>query len=325
MPDKSQWLPSYLGTLLAPAASPELMLTFFFINLALSVLVAYTLVYALGIRFLKNRKAFFRLLVSIGTFVPVLGNMLAIAYVFFLRRQIHKHAAVDVNFYPAFEYSRLAPVKTVAYGTGWANLRLQSSDFEPEVRQQALISISRGSPRDVNLIYSKLLSDDSEELRVCAFSLLEKQQDYLHTKISHLLKKYQDIVLPEKRAFVAKQLALLYWELVYQNLSDEDIRKILLERSRFYANLALDVLFKDTTLWILLSRISIEEGKVTQGIEYLIKASELQAPQSKVIPYLAELAYQNKDYNAVKQYLKSDLSLQYIFKINKIVKFWCQI
>ena len=69
----------------------------------------------------------------------------------------------------------------------------------------------------------------------------------------------------------------------------------------------------------------MENGNTEEGLKDLDIASTYEAPQSKIIPYLAEVAYNNQDYNLVKKYLNSDNSLEYILKINKIVKFWCHL
>lgn len=300
------------------------ILEIFVLNMGISLIIAFLLVRFIPLDITKRKGAFTFFLMGIGSFIPFLGNLVAFLFVILLKKYTVDFKPIEINFYPPIQYLRKNAVKTIAHGRGWADIRLHSSHYSQEERQRALRSVHRGLPRDTNLIYNTLISDDFEELRVCAFSLLETQQDFLQTKINLLLKKYEEFSEPLKKASLAKQISLLYWELVYRNLSHQEFRQLLLERSTFFANIALEVLINDATLLILLSKISIEHGNLELGLDYLIKAKECQAPSSKTLPYLAELAYKNKNYKAVKQYLSSDPSLHYLFKINKIVDFWCK-
>lgn len=310
--------------LFQPSPTIATVIALFFVNFLISVLVSYALLNFFNLSIFKRRREFTYLLVSLGTFIPLLGNLFIIAGMYLLKKYGKDFQPVDINVYPTLEYSRKNPVKIVAYATSWANIRLHSSTYSSEQRHQALSSISRGLPRETNLIYSSLVSDDLEELRISAFSMLEAQQDYLQTKISQLIKKYEETHETYKSALIAKQIALLYWELVYRNLSEQEFRSILLERAEFFANVAMDALPEDTALLILLSKISIENGKLKEGLYHLSAAAKLQAPSSKIIPYLAELAYKRREYGEVREYLCSDIAFRYILKINKIVEFWCK-
>ncbi|WP_347251474.1 hypothetical protein [Legionella sp.] len=324
MPDQTASSQGLVSALFQSNPPMDLILKVFFLNLGISVLVTLLIMNLIQLDIIKRKKSFALLSICIGAFIPPLGNIVVIIAVFLLKKYGEDFQPIEINLYPQVEYARKNPVKVVAYGTSWADVRLHSSNYSPEERNQALYSVSKGLPRDTNRIYSSLVSDDLEELRICAFSMLENQQDFLQKKINQFLKKYEEILEPKKKAFIAKQIALLYWELVYRNLADQEFRSILLEQSNFYANIALEILSDDTTLLILLSRINMENGQIKEGLSNLSMASKYNAPNSKIYPYLAELAYKKREYNTVKEYLCSDASFRYILRINKIVEFWCK-
>ena len=273
----------------------------------------------------KSKSGFFCMIVAIGTFIPFLGNILVLVMLFMLRAFTKDFEPVAIITQPVVIYSRKTPIQTKPYGADWANVRLTKStaSFTAEEQLRALRGVSRYVSRDVNLIYQKLMSDNMEELRVCSFSMLEKQQNYLHKQISILLKKFKNIT-KAKQAIIAKQLALLYWELIYRNLSDYEFRNILLKQSYHYASIACEKLPEDATLWILLSRIHLANGKVEDSAQALQRALTLHASPSRVVPYLAEIAYKQQDYATLKKYLEANPSVQYILKMNSIYKFWCK-
>lgn len=314
----------YQNVLATPIPPIAWLLLFFFINSMLSISIAGILVNSIRIEILKRKKIYFLLIACLGIFIPILGILLSIIITLLLKTYGKDFYPVSIKVYPQVEYSRKYAIKISAYGMGWATSRLQSPKFDKKERMEALLSVSRGFARDVNLIYSKLVTDDLEELRVCAFSMLENQLDYLNKQINLLIKKHQEISVPYKRAFIAKQLALLYWEMVYRNLSDKEFRAILLERSSYYASSVLDFSPDDTTMRILLARIDLTNGNLNESIDNFARASKLHAPASKITPYLAEMAFDNKNYVAVKQYFSSHPSLKYLLKINKIYHFWCK-
>lgn len=180
--------------LFQPSPTIATVIALFFVNFLISVLVSYALLNFFNLSIFKRRREFTYLLVSLGTFIPLLGNLFIIAGMYLLKKYGKDFQPVDINVYPTLEYSRKNPVKIVAYATSWANIRLHSSTYSSEQRHQALSSISRGLPRETNLIYSSLVSDDLEELRISAFSMLEAQQDYLQTKISQLIKNMRKLM-----------------------------------------------------------------------------------------------------------------------------------
>jgi hypothetical protein len=302
----------------------SLIVGLFFLNVGISVLITLLLLNFIKLNIVKRHREFGLLSICIGSFIPILGSIFIILVFYLLKKFTKDFLPIEINAYPQIEYARKNPVNIKAYGNSWADVRLHSSQYSPEERNQALYSVSKGLPRDTNLIYSSLVSDNLEELRICAFSMLENQQDYLQKKINQLLKRNEEVLEPQKKAFIAKQLALLYWELVYRNLADHEFRSILLEQSYFYANLALEELTTDATLIILLSRICMESNKIEEGVTDLSVAAKMNAPSSKIIPYLAELAYKKKNFSSVRDYLCSDSSFRYVLRINKIVEFWCK-
>ena len=356
-------------SLLQTSPPTALVLLIFFLNAALSVLLAYILTYTIHIDIVKRKTELLVLLAITGMFIPFLGNIFNLIGICLLSLFTKNFSPLSIHVQPIYSFARKKPVRAVAYGMNWANVRFQSSRFSKDEQLEALRGLSRGQVRDVNLIYKKLVSDDEEELRVRAFSMLENQHNYLHRQINSLTNifnsspesisstsrglsvgsmslrasldptdKPRDVGREREeavsnvfnktkalqhRAFIAKQLALLYWELVYRNLADEEFRAIVLERSLHYALIALQSRPEDARLWLLTSRIHILQNNLEESLHDLNQAAILHAPPSRYLPFFAEIAYKNRDYPAVIEYFKANPSLQYLLKINSIYKLWC--
>lgn len=301
-----------------------LVLGVFFINFLIATMMTFVTIRLFPIEINKKTESFFWFLVSIGTFIPGFGSIVIFIAIVLLWRFGKDFVAFESNRQSFYEYTRKNPIETVAHGAGWATLRLESTQYSHQERIKALYGIGKSSPKDSNVLYAKLVSDEMEELRVSAFSLLETQQDYLQKKIHELLKAKESINSIAHNAYIAKQLALLYWEIVYRNLSLKEFRSFMIDRSFHFATEACKHLTEDTTLSILLAKIYIEKGELSEAWEKLIEALGKDAPPIKITPYLAEISYLNKDYESVKRWLSFDETLRYFFKLNQITNFWCK-
>ncbi len=266
---------------------------------------------------------FFVFLLILQTFIPLLGQVIAITSIAWLRRYRAEVYPCEILSFQNPMYIRTTPIAVTAYAEGWASLRLNFAAFPEHERKQALISLSRGAKQYSNLLYQQLVADDLEELRICAFSLLENQQDFIHDKINELLKIYNQTPPSAIQAFYAKQIAWLFWELIYLNLGDKDFRLVILERSLHYANIALAWSPQDPTLLILSARIAMAQQQTTASVQLLQKAAQLHAPHSKIAPYMAEQAFYEHDFAKVRQYLAHDAAFQHILKLRDVVNFWC--
>lgn len=308
----------------APAPNISILLAIFIINLLASGLISLLLVLLNPQRLFSKRKALiFLLLTSLGAFIPIVGILLSIVGVFCLRAYNKNSSVIEINTIPAISYTNDKIPLTTAYGEGWARVRLNSSSFSKKERENALISISKNISSETNTITRKLLSDDVDELRLYAFNLLENQQNNLNKCINELLQKLQTLTCEKEIALTEKNLALLYFELAYLNLNENELRQIVLQKSYQFATKAVKVLSEDAALFILLARLQIEREEKQEAIKILIQADQLRASPSKTYPYFAEYYFNLRDFAKVKKYLSAESFFRDIPKLHNIVKFWC--
>lgn len=309
-----------------PEATHSLIIIVFLLNFLFGVGIAYLLAYYTLPHLIRpqQRKLYWWFLISVNTFIPLLGWLITCSASFLLRRYTKQAHSVKINILPRINYTKDKAAGVQAFGAGWAMVRLQSAHFAREERTKALIGINQsGFGRDINIINRQLLSDNMDELRLYAFSLLENQQNQVNKFISQFSKALEETHDVVRRAKIEKQLALLYWELVYLRLSDEELRQFVLEKSRNFAESALKVLNQDAILWVLLARIHMEKHDTKQAIEALNTAIKYHGPNSKTYPFFAEFSFKQRDYVQVKKYLSMDISFNNIPKLSHIVEYWC--
>lgn len=309
--------------LFAHSPSRLIFCLLFLINFIFSALLAWLLIKVIDERLVKQRLAFFGLLTAFCTFLPFFGLFVAVISLSLLSRYQKLSPEVTIKTFPPLYYTDEKIIKVSAYGAGWAKIRLESQEFSKNVREHALISINKTIGREINQLNRQLLSDSTDELRLFAFSLLEKEQDMINNKISELLQAYAHVESSEKKALIEKYLAALYWELTYLNLAETEFRQLVIDKCRYFLERAVEVLTNDYSLWCMLAQVYKETGHIELSIDALKTAEQLGAPSTKVYPYLAEYSFMKHHYNEVRKYLSHDVSCRDILKLNKVVDYWC--
>mgnify|MGYP003379176219 CR=1 FL=1 len=113
---------------------------------------------------------------------------------------------------------------------------------------KALLALQHMPARSANILRDTL-SDSSDDLRLLAYGMLDSREKQLTHRIQNALQRHADLTTPEERYLPARELAELYWELVYQNLVQGDMRQFALEQVQRYSNEALKHKVKDAGLW----------------------------------------------------------------------------
>ncbi|MDR3502838.1 MAG: hypothetical protein P4L79_09670 [Legionella sp.] len=251
-------------------------------------------------------------------FIPLWGILIGFFVVFTLfhfRKQFYKHSE---NLDNSINIQQLKPINPL-YGEGGAirSLLYSSNTYE---RTEALIRL--GQFADVNKIMYRLLADEADEIRLLAFNILEQQERFISEDIEQLLNLLETEELSEAvRAKFEKNLALHYWELVYRHLIFNELERSIIEKALSYALSALRVLPEDATLWVLLGKIFTRLKSFPEAEAAFNKTTFFNVPPSQVLPYLAEIKYNQRDYLAVKKYLDSDVLLD-VSLIAPVKYFW---
>lgn len=313
----------HVNWLFTATPEPYHLLLFFLLNFIFSLIIAAVLLPLLSKYLPRHKLGFFCWMVALGSFIPIFGFLILIASISLLRHYGDFTTDVIIKTFPELTYTDEKIINVGAYGVGWAKIRLESTQFPKRVREEALISVNKTINRETNEFNRKLLSDTTDELRLFAFSFLEKQQDAINNNISEVLKKYDRSQGMEK-AQMEKYLAALYWELTYLNLAETEFRQLIINRCLFFLRRALKVLDKDYSLWCLLAQVYKNTHEIEKSIEALETADSLGAPPTRVLPYLAELSFIQGNYNDVRRYLCSNISNKDMLQLKMLFLYWCK-
>lgn len=214
-----------------------------------------------------------------------------------------------------------AQVKDRQKGTGQGAIRSRLAPQVPSaLRMQSLLTLQAVPNRVSNPILEELLGDETDDVRLVAFGMLDAEEKKISSRIREVSERLnaQD---PADAFDSLSQLAELYWELVYARLTQGELRKHILSQAANFADKAL-ALHTGSGMLFLRARIWMEQGDFVSAKAAFQNALEHGQPKASTLPYLAELALRQRDFALVKRYMKELSPLQLSSRTRSVQEFW---
>lgn len=198
-------------------------------------------------------------------------------------------------------------VENIAYTQAiGSNIRaiLESSQEELE-RIRAVLATRRMNDQETVPILQIALLDPIDEVRLLAYSMLNAKEKKISSLIQKNLNLLNNPALSDSdRATKHHYIAEAYWELAYLGLEQGQAKLHVLEAANQHVLKALDYFKTDVELYFLRGRINLELSQYAETAENFRMALEYGMPVEKVAPYLAELAFAERRFNDVSQFMQ---------------------
>ncbi len=257
---------------------------------------------------------------------PVVSYISLIIMYFVLKYQKEKIA------YP-FEYvsiwKSLEEFKVPKRKFGEAAIRelVYNKNLPPEARLKAFMFLSEViTPETVQLLKIGL-SDTNDEIRLLCFTELSK----IEKNISELIHKNKKI-LEKARSNLdyldgLERLTEAYWEAFYLSIGDEEINNFYLNQAYKYALRAVEFanennLHLDPHIKLILGKVQLVKGDYEEAERLLKEVLETNIPKFEVVPNLAKLYYEKRNYREIKTLFKKYPYLRYDYTIYPIYELW---
>ncbi len=270
----------------------------------------------------KPRLPAFLLFFGIGFAIPVLGIVAVIVGVMLLtsispRRPDDAFLAVTI---PEVDIHQRA-------GTGFrqAGMRSFISNARAPVamRLRALVALQNISGRVASPLLRDVLSDPSEDIRLLAYGMLDNKEKVLNDAIHKASVAFREANEDsDGKAIAARTLAELYWELVYQELAQGDLRAHALNQSLHYLGIVLARDSDDASLHLLHGRLLQSIGRPAEAGEAYYRALALGMPKTRIVPYLAEIAYDLGRYGDARRLMEELGDWQSLPRLKPVITYW---
>ncbi len=294
----------------------------YYFYLVVCLLLSYMLAQLLPRRFKVTLYLNFILFFLIAASLFILG-VVAI-FVLFLVLDRLKPVKKEVSLFATSEipdYQHSPNPKSVIYGEGSGPSILQNMTFSVKDKEKMIVAINQFHTAKVNELNKLLLQNTTDEVRLYAHSLIEKQERALFkllTYFNNLLSKEKDVV---QKAILHKHIAELLWEQVYSALVNEDGLKGVFENIKYHAQQAFSILQQDTSIPLLMVLISLREGEIDAAKNWLEVAENNEASYYRILLLKAEIAFREKNFSEVRN-LSGQLKDKAIVGADSIINFW---
>jgi hypothetical protein len=185
------------------------------------------------------------------------------------------------------------------FRSGRVRSQLSNQDSPLDHRLNALMALQDAPARITADLLRGLLSDSAEDLRLLAYGIMDGKEKEIAHRIQQTSSSLPTLTSDEQRYAAHKRISELYFELIYQNLVQGDMRLFCVEQVR--KNIELAHQFQaDAGLWFMLARLELTQGNTDAAEVALLKAGTENFTRQRLLPYLAELRFLQRRFADVR-------------------------
>ena len=300
----------------------EVLLAYLATHAVASVLIAIAGARLLPQRF-REPVALVRMMVfSIVFFAPFAGPVAFFSSLIVGTLMRGRRRAVEFATLAVPEYTEDRRQLTQRFGQGGMQARLSDARAPLEMRMKALLTLEGLPARKSSPMLRELLSSRADDLRLIAYGLLDSREKAFTAQIHEEADRLRAARDDAERGPILLRLASLYWELVYQKLSHGELRLFSLSQAERYAAEARRLMPANGGAQALYGRILLEAGKHDQADEALALAVALGEARARALPYLAEIAFQRRDFNALRALVREVAEGQFSRTLAPLIVYW---
>ncbi|WP_461828701.1 tetratricopeptide repeat protein [Aquifex sp.] len=169
-----------------------------------------------------------------------------------------------------------------------------------KLNEKLILLLTKFPSSQAMQLLKRALAVDKDEVRLIAFATISRMEKEIFERINILLKELERAKDEEELFRIYASLAELYWEPVFLNIADEELEEFYLKTALEYGLKALEIR-EDEKLLFLIGRIYLRLKEYDKAEHFLIKATEKGMPLEKVAPYLMEVYFVRRDWEALKE------------------------
>ena len=248
------------------------------------------------------------LLWSFAFFIPVLGVAAILVVVQIARRFpriLRTERYVTVRM-PEFSGVQREATERSDLRAGDARRILKDTALPLETRLRVLVALQVMQPKAAVPLLMGLLSDPSEDIRLLAYSMVDTWEKDLVQKIQKAQLSLEEARASDDPAFRVnslRRLAELHWTQADTGLARGDLRRFALAQARKFCEETLDQDTGVPGIWHLYARVLIELGDLGAAMGAVKLAHQLHVPAAEVWPLAGQIAYLQRNYDAVRKYV----------------------
>ena len=205
--------------------SLEGLAEFYLLHILITTIISFLISLSLKKRYDDKLIAIFVLAFVFNMVLPGIGYFFTLWMGYYLLYVYHPKRLKHAKVLNMQELDHQFPRVKRMFGEG-SMLELMNNEHAPKHKKMKALSIMAEnlSKKNIALIKHALLSKD-DEIRLFSFSLLDNMEQNINTKVHKALERFDQAGDLHQKARMAKELAYLYWDMVYFDLMDDNLKE----------------------------------------------------------------------------------------------------
>lgn len=315
---------AWSGAWLLTGRSDAALASYLLLHAAASLLLSLSLLPLLPQRLSKPRWATLLLMTACSYAVPVAGFLGVIAAFVVLRlyRRTPLPEAFEAVQLPEFDQHQR---RQNQFRHAGLQSFLVNAQVPVQSRMRAMAALQYASGRTASPLLRSVLSDSSEDLRLLAYGMLDNLEQRINRAIDGELDMLQ-AATPGSQQLLhsAQRLSDLYWELVYQSLVQGDLRTHAIEESLRYCLQVLERQDGNAAMHLRRGHLLHALGRAQDAGQAYTRARDLGLPATRVLPYLAQLAFERRDHVQAQALMRELRQWGALPRLRPVIDYWSQ-
>lgn len=291
---------SAIGLLFIDSRSLGLITGYLLLHAAGSCLGALSLSLLLPAQYRQPRRWVLVYLFAFNYFIPLIGLVsvtLGLLLGFWLPQ---KKRTGKFDTAAMLRFSTHRNHEGTGFRGGQVRAQLGNVKTPLDQRLKALMAVQDTPARATGTLLRDLLADPADDVRLLAYGILDGKEKQITQRILETRHRLERSDQPLEQFRCNKLIAELYWELIYQDLVQGDMRSFSADQVRRYGDAALRINREDAGLWFLLTRLELFSGDVAAAEIALSEAQKRNFARERLLPYWAELRFLQRNFGEVR-------------------------
>ena len=278
-------------------------------------------------RLATPRLAVLGLIWSVSFFIPIFGFCGVILAIFALPLLPRRRGTLDFRAVPLPALDPHEKQDVTSFRQAGVRQFLKNDRAPVAQRLRAVVALGNAPSAVSNPMLRELLNDATEDLRLLAYGMLDTLEKRVNSSIDAEMGTLRAAQAEGGNAGLrtlesAQRLSDLYWELIYQDLVQGDLRKHAIQESLRYCDWVLAEQADNAQLCLRRGRLLHEQKRPDEAAQAYAQARELGLPATRVLPYQAELCFDRKDFAQAHALMQELGQWSALPRLRPVVDYW---
>jgi polysaccharide biosynthesis protein PelE len=287
-----------------------------------SALTAMVLITCLSPKLQTSWETRFLFIFTIAFFMPVIGIIGLVFAVIPGLRRANKTQDVPMHINKIRVFSEVPVNQDLQFEYGVVSLENLLRSQDPDKRMRAVYATLKLEDKAAIPLLRMALGDPVDDIRLLAYALIDRKEQRISERIENARKNLEANNPGINVRHLYRSIVKDYWELAHLGLVEGETLSYVLNKASEYLEKGLLRYPKDRGLHLQYAKLLLQLGKPQNAFEEFKQAENLGVDRQKLLLYYAEIAFLNRRFGEVKQYMKEIGLVKAQPQIHTTMRYW---